>query len=451
MEDKGMSASSTEKPSRVRWEILLLLCLIYLITFMDRTNISVAAPEIAKEFGFDKTTMGFVFSAFVWAYALGQVPGGWLGDRFGPRLVLSLIVAYWSIMTGVTALAAGFISFMIIRFLFGLGEAGAFPTATRAMQLWYPPTERGLAQGLTHSFSRFGIAIVPPISAAIMLAFGWRWIFYIFGVVGVLWSIAFYIIYRNSPEEHTKVNRAELAHIRGVDEHGQIIDPIKRKDRPKLSWKRLLGSSNMWYIIIGWMCYNYCIYFFVTWLPTYLTEYRHFSLREMGLLASLPLFAGVIGDTVGGIISDRIYTKTRNLKLARRVVAAPAFLLTAAFLIPAASTDNPYHALYYLAGALFFLECVIGPAWAMPLDVGGQYSGTVSGLMNMGGNLAGSLSPIVFGYLVQHESWVAPLYLQAGICVIGAIVWTLLINPEKSVVDELSTQASLQPTKPVAV
>jgi sugar phosphate permease len=268
-----------------------------------------------------------------------------------------------------------------------------------------------------------------------MVAFGWRWVFYIFAVVGVLWAIAFYVIYRNSPEEHNKVNRAELAHIRRVDKDGNIVEPMKRKDRPKLSWGTLLGSSNMWFVIVGWMAYNYCIYFFVTWLPTYLTEYRHFSLKEMGLLASLPLFAGVIGDTVGGIVSDHLYRKTNDLKRARRLVAGPAFLLTAAFLVPAAATESPYAALGYLAGAMFFLECVIGPAWAIPLDVGGEYSGTVSGLMNMGGNLAGSLSPIVFGYLVQqHGSWVAPLYLQAAICIVGAIMWFFFIDPTKSVV-----------------
>lgn len=166
-----------QKPTKFRWMILAVICFMYLITYMDRTNISVVAPSIMKDYGFSKITMGVIFSAFTWAYALGQVPGGLMGDRFGPHKVLSTIVAYWSLMTMITANAIGYTSFLVIRFLFGIGEAGAFPTATRAMQLWFPKSERGFVQGITHSFSRFGAAIVPPITVAIMIAYGWRTVF----------------------------------------------------------------------------------------------------------------------------------------------------------------------------------------------------------------------------------------------------------------------------------
>src|SRR5882724_9212936 len=187
--------------SHGRWYILGLICLMYLITYLDRVNISTAAPAISQEFGFDKITIGAIFSAFGWAYALFQVPGGWLSDRFGARPVLATIVAYWSVMTAATAAATGAVSFVVLRFLFGVGEAGAFPGATRAMQLWYPRSERGFVQGLTHSASRLGAAIAPPLVVLIITTLSWRWVFYLSGVIGFVWSLWWYLSYRNLPEE----------------------------------------------------------------------------------------------------------------------------------------------------------------------------------------------------------------------------------------------------------
>jgi sugar phosphate permease len=174
MEQTTSATTVSVRPSRGRWYILLIISIMYLITYLDRVNISTAAPLISKEFGFDKVTMGFIFSAFVWAYAMFQVPGGWLSDKFGARGVLASIVTYWSIMTAITAGAFNAVSFIVVRFLFGVGEAGAFPGATRAMQLWYPQSERGFVQGITHSASRFGAAIAPPFVVLIMSQFGWR-------------------------------------------------------------------------------------------------------------------------------------------------------------------------------------------------------------------------------------------------------------------------------------
>src|SRR6202163_4985979 len=222
IEGERIMEAQRARPSIGRWYILVLISLMYLITYLDRVNISTAAPVISKEFGFDKITMGIIFSAFVWAYAMFQVPGGWLGDRFGARNVLTIIVGYWSIMTAATAAASSATSFVVVRFLFGIGEAGAFPGATRAMQLWYPRHERVFVQGVTHSASRLGAAIAPPIVVLIMTALGWRSVFYICGAVGIVWSLLWYLAYRNFPEEHGLVNRAELEHIRGVDEKGSV-------------------------------------------------------------------------------------------------------------------------------------------------------------------------------------------------------------------------------------
>jgi sugar phosphate permease len=433
-ESHASSENATSPPTKTRWLVLLLISLMYMITYMDRTGISIAAPAMAKEYGLTQTAIGIVFSVFLWAYAIGQIPGGWFADRLGPRLVLLVIVPFWSLMTAITALATGSTSLKAIRFVFGLAEAGAFPTATRAMQLWFPKAERGIVHGVTHSFSRFAIAIVPFVAVSIMVAFGWRWIFYIFGATGLVWSVAFYLLYRNLPEEHPNVNRAELAYIRGCHPDG-TIKPVDLHQQLTPPWRIIFRSANMWYIAAGYCCFYYGTYFFVTWFPTYLLDYRHLSLKAVGVLASLPLLAGMVGDIVGGTLTDTVYKKTGNLKFARRIVAAPAMLASGACLIPAAMAHSAWTAILCLTASLFFLELVISPAWAVPMDVGGEYSGTVSGVMNMAGSLAASISPIIFGALVQRGFWITPFFISAGVLLTGALIWAFLIDPETSVVE----------------
>jgi len=416
-----------------RWYILVLICVMYLITYLDRVNISTAAPVISKEFGFDRITMGVIFSAFVWAYAIFQVPGGWLSDRFGARPVLATIVAYWSVMTAATAAATGALSFIVIRFLFGVGEAGAFPGATRAMQLWYPRSERGFVQGITHSASRLGAAIAPPLVVLIMTNLGWRSVFYICGAAGLVWAVWWFISYRNLPEEHGMVNRAELGHIRGIDEKGQVKEAYIEKKAASVPWGTLMKSPNMWAIMCAYFTYVYCLWIFLSWLPSYLVDFRHFTLLKVGIFASLPLFAGVIGDTVGGLATDWLLKTTGNTKFARRSVAIVGMIGCCVFIVPAALTADAYTAVYCLTAAMFFLECTIGPSWAVPMDVGGKYSGTVSGMMNMAGNIGGALSPLVFGFLVQYGNWQAPFIVAAALLVAGSAVWLFWLDPDRHV------------------
>jgi sugar phosphate permease len=427
-----MAEPAKTSPGWGRWYVLLLISVMYLITYLDRVNISTAAPQISKEFGFDKITMGVIFSAFVWAYAIFQVPGGWLSDRFGARRVLTGVVTYWSIMTAATAAAFGATSFIAVRFLFGIGEAGAFPGATRAMQLWYPQRERGLVQGVTHSASRFGAAIAPPIVVLIMSALGWRPVFYICGAAGLAWAVWWSLSYRNLPEEHPLVNKAELERIRGVGPNGEINPPPLEK-QTNVPWATLLRSPNMWAIMCAYFTYVYCLWIFLSWLPSYLIEYRHFTLIKVGLYASLPLFAGVIGDTVGGLATDWLLRVTGSPRIGRRVVAIVGLLGCAVCIVPAALTENAYVAVYGLTASMFFLEFTIGPSWAVPMDTGGKYSGTVSGMMNMAGNIGGALSPIVFGALVQVGSWQAPFIVAACLLVAGAAVWAFWLDPEKHI------------------
>src|ERR1700726_404593 len=429
-----MPETEQARPSHGRWYILGLICLMYLITYLDRVNISNAAPEISKEFGFDKITMGVIFSAFGWAYAMFQVPGGWLGDRFGARNVLTVIVSYWSAMTSATAVASGATSFVVMRFLFGIGEAGAFPGATRAMQLWYPRHERGFVQGVTHSASRLGAAIAPPIVVFIMTTYGWHAVFYFCSGAGIVWSVLWFLTYRNFPEQHPLVNKAEVEHIRGLDAAGNINQA--QTGKPSVPWATLLRSPNMWAIMCAYFTYVYCLWIFLSWLPTYLVDFRHFTLLKVGIFASLPLWAGVVGDTVGGLATDWLLKKSGNTRLARRAVAIVGMLGCVVFIVPAGLTEDAYTAVYCLTAAMFFLECTIGPSWAVPMDTGGEHSGTVSGMMNMAGNIGGALSPIVFGVLVQIGSWQAPFIVAAGLLVVGSAVWAFWLDPGASVVEK---------------
>jgi sugar phosphate permease len=428
----GIADSTSSKPTRVRWWVLFLISLLYLISYMDRGNISVAAPEIAREFHLSKTVMGLILASFTWAYAVGQVPVGWLGDRFGPKKVLTLIGYGIGLAPILNGLAVGASSLYGARVFLGLAESGAFPVASRGMQMWFARSERGRIQGITHLFSRAAVAITPGIAAAIMLAFGWRTIFYVFGTFGILWAIVFSILYRNNPEEHKGVNQAELAHIRGLNADGSI--KVMSATRPRVPWRMILSAPNMWYIAVGWSCFFFGSNFYLTWYPTYLREYRHMSLKVLGLLGALPLIAGMLGDVVGGAVSDAILEKTGNAKLARRIVAAPGFVLAGVFVIPAALTNSPLVSVLCLAASFFSLEVVLGVAWAVCMDVGGQYSGTVTGIMNMAGALAASMTAVVYGALFDRGMWIAPFFVTAGVMLMGALIWIFLINPERSVV-----------------
>ncbi|MEQ1949672.1 MAG: MFS transporter, partial [Bryobacteraceae bacterium] len=260
----GASDFSSQTPTKGRWWLLFLISIMYLICYMDRANISVAQTEIAKEFSLSKTQMGLVFSAFAWAYAIGQIPAGWLGDKFGPKIVLTCIMLWWAVTAMGTGLAVGLTSLFAARFLLGLGEAGAFPVASRGMQPWFAQRERGRIQGITHFFSRFAVAVTPFVATVIMNRFGWRAIFWMFGSIGIVWALAYYLIYKNKPEDSKHVNQAELASIRGRNEDG-TIKPANLAARPAIPWGRIFSSPNMWFIAIAYGCFFYGTYFFLTW------------------------------------------------------------------------------------------------------------------------------------------------------------------------------------------
>lgn len=434
-----------EKPTKVRYWVLFVVCLVYLITYLDRVAISVAAPMMMKEFTINKMEWGLVLSVFSWTYASFQIPVGMLSDKIGARKVLTGIVAFWSLMTAATAMVWSFSSLVVVRLLFGIGEGGAFPTATRAFSFWIPSVERGFAQGFTHGASRFGGAVTPLIVAVIIQAWGWRSVFYMFSAIGLIWAAFWYFWYRDKPSEFKErwggINQAEM----------DLIDAGKStKTIPKLPFRTLLKSKNMWFLCLSFPTYCYTIWIFMTWLPAYLVEARGFSLIKMGIFASLPLLAGTVGDTLGGWLSDKLWRKTKNGKFSRRVVAMSGMLIAAAFMIPGALTDSAYLAVFFLACSLFGLEMAVGVYWAVCLDVGNEYAGTVSGMMNTVGNVGSALSPLVFGAILQYTgSWVYPFIVASCILVVGAVLW-LFVNPELTVAEELGLNQVAVKNKPTA-
>jgi sugar phosphate permease len=344
------------------------------------------------------------------------------------------MVLFWSAMTMATARGFSFVSFLVIRFIFGLGEAGANPTSTRAVQHWYPKSERGVVSGLMHSFVNFSTSLVPPVVVVIMQAWGWRSVFYVFGMVGVLWAITYWLVYRDRPEQHSGVNEAELAHIRERSADG-TVNVVKEEAKTQVPWGIILRSPNTWFLSAAWACYVYNAYFFFFWLPSYLVEHHHVSMQKMGFLAALPLFAGGLGGVAGGALTDFFYKRTGNLRNARRYVCIMSMLGSAAFLAPSAVLQNPVAVSWCMAGTVFFLATVMGPTWAVAMDIGKDYSGSVSGVMNMVGNSAGAVSPIVFGYLAERGMWIAPFAIAIGVLLAGVFIWIFLVNPERSVVE----------------
>lgn len=420
------------RPTHVRHIVLGLTVAAYMITYMDRVVISNAVPAITKDLGLSLVTMGWILSAFRWGYAWFQIPGGWLGDRIGPRKALTLIVSWWSIFTSATGLAWNASSMVAVRFLFGVGESGAFPIATRSLSRWMLPSERGFAQGITHAGSRLGAALTPALVVYLIADYGWRPTFVIFGALGLIWAAVWYWYYRDTPAQHGSVNEAERELIHSA------IGGARSATSRHVPWRAILSSSTLWVVCTMYFCYGYCISIYLDWFPTYLKQYRQFSLRQMGLFMSLTLVGGILGDASGGMISDFIARRSGNLKKARRVVAMAGFLLAGAAILPATLTSSPMACVWLTCVVLFALELTVGISWAIPLDIGGDYAGSVSAVMNTWGNIGGAISPTVLAYLVRGYGWNVPFVVAAVLCLVAALLYLKI-----DATDRIATGAAL--------
>jgi MFS family permease len=369
--------------------------------------------------------MSAVFSAFTLAYSIFEIPSGWLGDVRGPRRVLTRIVLWWSAFTMLTGAAQGFRSLVATRFLFGVGEAGAFPNIIRSFARWFPRRERGRASGIMFLGSRLGGMLSAPIALLLIARLGWRATFVVFGSIGLVWAAAWAWWYRDRPAEHPGVNAAELAWIEQDAIAGETIAAAT-------PWQELLISPNVWAICAMYFAYGYGLYFYLTWLPTYLVTELGFSALGSGFFASLPFLLAGIADVTGGWLTDHL-ARRHSLRVARCGVGFTAFASTAALLFASTLLPSPTAKAVLLALALGSADLSLSACWAAPLDVAADHAGVMTGFMNTFGNLGGLLCPLVVGWAVERQhSWTLPFYITAVVYAAGAVAW-LAIHPERRI------------------
>jgi sugar phosphate permease len=415
------SAASVAVPTRTRHVVVGLTLLLTAIAYLDRVCISTAAGAIRLELNLSDAQLGYVFRAFTFSYALFEIPSGWLADRFGPRLMLTRIVVWWSAMTAATGLAWGFSSLFLIRLLFGVGEAGAFPGLARAYVRWLPPRNRGRAFGLAVMTGVLGGALTQPLVVELLQWMSWRRAFALFGCVGAVWAVAWYSWFRDDPRQHPGVNAAELERI-GQDTpppHGPVPWGLMLRSRSLVGLCLMYGGT-----IYGW-------YFYLTWLPQYLERARGFDLRHAGRLSALPLVSIAVGVLAGGWVSDAL-TRRLGPRSGRRATGLVGLPLAALAILAAIRTPAPATATLCLSLAAGLAALAVAPAWAACLEIGGRHAGVVTGAMNSFGNLGGALSPVVVGVCLQRwGSWNLPLLSVAALYVGAALAWLLIDSSQE--------------------
>jgi MFS family permease len=390
--------------------VLILLCLMYFITYLDRVNVSTAAAGFGPEFGLSKTQIGLVFSAFAYPYLVFQVIGGWVSDRFGAKRTLIVCGLLWAAATVLTGLAGGLISLLVARVLLGLGEGATFPAATSAMARWVAKEKRGYAQGITHAAARIGNAVAPPMIVAVMATQGWRASFYVCAAISFVWVALWALTFTEYPKDHPRITPEETAFL-----------PAPKPKAANVPWGPLF--KRMAPVTIVYFCYGWTLWLFLSWIPQYFLHSYNLDLKKSAIFAASVFFAGVVGDTLGGIVTDKIYERSGSLQKARSGMVAVCMGLTLLSLIPLTFTHDLYISLACLSAGFFFAEMTIGPMWAIPMDIAPEFSGTASGMMNTGSALAAILSPVVSGMLIdEFGSWELPFFGSMFLMAVGVFL-----------------------------
>ncbi|MFN0120020.1 MAG: MFS transporter [Blastocatellia bacterium] len=411
---------------KYRHKTLSLLFFLSIITYLDRVCISVAGPRMQDELGIDARHWGWVVGAFTLSYAAFEIPGGAMADRIGARRVLMRIVIWWSVFTSMTGMVSSFFALLVTRFMFGAGEAGAYPGSASSLSRWFPAGERARAHSIVWMASRIGGAISPLLVVPIQQAYGWRASFLAFGVIGIIWAIVWFWWYRDYPAEKEGISEQEVA---------EIGAPPRGAHTP-LPWGIALRKWNFWKILLMYHSYCWGSYFYLSWLHTYLQKGRGLAEDEMKLMSSLPFIAGACGNLIGGALSDALVRK-RGLTWGRRIVGTAGLAFSALFMLLAAMTPNKYMAVVFLTLGYGSMDCMLPVSWAVCLDVGRKYAGTVSGAMNMAGQVGSFSSSVLFGYLVTwFGSYNAPLYPMAALLLISALFF-LRIDPAEKLIEEV--------------
>ncbi|HWD61838.1 MAG TPA: MFS transporter [Humibacter sp.] len=401
---------------RRRGRVVILLCVMYFIAYFDRNNIATAGPSIIKEFHLSNAQFGLAASVFALFYALLQVFGGWIGEKIGPRRGLLILGLLWGLSTLFTGLVVGLVTLLIARAILGFSESATFPTATHAMSRWVPKDRNGFVQGIVHSASRLGTAVAPIVVAAIIIWSGWRASFIYIGILSMLWALVWYAMFRDRPKEVKGITQQELAEVPEIP---------KAADLPPVPWKRLIKTILP--VTLVDFAYGWVAWVFFTWIPTLLSTIYHQNVAGYGLLTSLILVGGVVGDTLGGVASDWLLRRNGNARAARRTLLLIGFIGAGVCLVPLVFTPPLTLAVVALALSFFFLELTNAQLWAIPMDVAPMWSGTASGMMNTGFGVAGIISPIVVGALVDWTGGFAwPFGLSIGILVAATVLAGLM-------------------------
>lgn len=414
---------------RLRWVLILWMFLMSAIAYLDRVNISIAGQAIQQEYKLSNLHLGWVFSAFVIGYALFQAPGGRLADRFGPRWVITIGVIWWGVFTTLTALVPVGISLAVallvaVRFLLGIGEAVVYPSSNRLVANWIPSGERGIANGVIFAGVGAGAGITPPLIAYILMNWGWRWSFYVSALLGLAAGAVWYLLARDTPQEHPWISRRELATI----ESG-LPAPVKELGAQKaLPWGRILGNKNILAITLSYFAYGYVAWIFFTWFFIYLSKVRGLDLKASASYSMLPFIGMATCSPLGGWIADML-TKRYGKRVGRCGFAIFALGLAAIFIALATQVESAALASIVLAGGVGAMYLAQSAYWAVTADLAGSSAGSASGLMNMGGQIGGATTASLTPLIADHFGWTASFLVAAGVCALGSVAW-LLVNPD---------------------
>ncbi len=397
-----------------------MLVILGMVTFLDRINISVAGSSIMADLNLSPAEWGWVQSAFILSYGLMQIPMGALGDRFGHRKILAIIVLWWSLFTAFTGLAGGLASLLVIRFMFGIGEAGSSPCSTGVISRWFDKTEVGKAQGYVWAASRMGGALTPFVVIPVMAWVGWRAAFYLLGAVGIVWAVVWYVWYRDRKRENVESEEST-----GATERGANV--------PKLSWGSMFRNSQFWLICGMYFFYAFGSWFFFSWFPTFMELGRGFEKEELTYAVAVPFLMSMLGNIAGGHLTDKL-SHRYGIKVGRKALGSTSLAVSAVCMFLAAFIPGKMAVFVFLSLCFGIFDLMLPSAWALCIDLGKEHAGTVSGAMNTAGNIGGFCCGILFGELVEQSgNYNLPLYLIAGMLLISALLFAF-INPEKPIV-----------------
>lgn len=403
------TGAASPRRLRATTNVLGLLCAMYFINYIVRVNISTAAAVFQPELHLTNTEVGLVFSAFAYPYLAFQVAGGWLADKFGARRGLTMFAVIWSVATVLMGLAHSLPGLILGRVLLGIGVS-ALPVATRAMSNWTPTERRGFAQGITHAFARLGNAITPPLVTWLMVLVGWRGSFVVVGIIGLLWAVVWGLYFRDDPAEHQGISKNDL----------ERLPRMRARSVTRVPFLPL--ATRMLPVTMVYFCYGWTLWFFLAWIPSYFLHSYNLKLSSSALFASSVFLAGTCGDFLGGLVSDRIFTRTGSRTKARRNIIVFGFLTSTVFMAPVLLVHDLTVVVLSLSVAFFFAEFTVGAFWAMPMDIAPRYSGFASGFMNSGSALAAIVSPLIGGMIVDRTgNWDLTFVAGVALLLAGAV------------------------------